>query len=136
MSSSRPFTERRALPRYRPTGLHVEVRRSGRLARTRAEALDFNRFGIGILIDQPIAKDKRIFISLRHGPRVLENVVGVVHNCIPHNGRFRCGIQFRTRSETQFDKDWVERVLLDLECVFNDARGEPNDEQQALAAAN
>ena len=136
MSSSRPFTERRALPRYRPAGLDVEVRRSGRLARTRVEAVDFNRFGIGILIDQPIAKDKKIFISLRHGQRVLENVVGVVHNCIPQNGRFRCGIQFRTRSEMQFDKDWVERVLVDLECLFNDGSDEQKANEQKLAAAN
>ncbi len=131
MSSNRPITERRALPRYKPDGLDVEVRRSGRLARIRVEAVDFNRFGIGILVDEPIAKDKKIFLSLKHGQRVLENVVGVVHNCIPRQGRFRCGVQFRTRSEMQFDQDWVERVLLELEYLFND-----EDDGQMLAAAN
>ncbi len=112
-------------------GLHVELRLSGRLARTRVEPVDFNRFGIAILVDEPIAKDKKIFLSLKHGQLVLENVVGVVHNCIAKGGRFRCGIQFRTRSEMQLDKEWVERVLLDLECAFND-----ENKGQPLAAAN
>ena len=131
MYSNRPFKERRALPRYRPVDLNVELRLSGRLARVAVEAVDFNRFGIAILVDAPIAKDKKIFLSLKHDQLVLENVVGVVHNCIAKDGRFRCGIQFRTRSEMQFDQDWVERVLLDLESVFND-----QSKGQKLASAN
>ena len=131
MSAIRPFKERRALPRYRPEGLHVELRLTGRLARSQVEPVDFNRFGIAILVDEPIAKDKKIFLSLKHGQLVLENVVGIVHNCIAKDGQFRCGIQFRTRSEMQLDQDWVERVLLDLEGVFND-----EGEEQKLAGAN
>ena len=48
----------------------------------------------------------------------VDNIIGVVHNCIAQQDGFRCGIQFRTRSELQFDKDLVENVLFDLELAF------------------
>ena len=48
----------------------------------------------------------------------LDNVIGIVHNCIGLSDGYRCGIQFRTYSELQLDKAPTERVLAILETRF------------------
>ena len=118
MPAHRAPSDRRTLPRFTGDDLQIALRQRGRLSRTTASVLDFNRFGIAVLIREPLPKEKQIFLSLRCGEVHLDNVIGVVHNCIPQQDGFRCGIQFRTRSELQFDKDLVENVLLDLELAF------------------
>ncbi len=123
MSSSHQNTDRRASPRFSGGGLEVGLRQRGRLTRAAATVLDFNRFGIAVALREPLQHGKQIFLSLRCGEVHIENLVGVVHNCIPQPEGYRCGIQFRTRSELQFDKDQVEQTLRLLEASFG-YRGE------------
>ena len=118
MPAQRAPSDRRTLPRFTGDELQVALRQRGRLSRTAASVLDFNRFGIAVLIREPLPKEKQIFLSLRYREVYLDNVIGVVHNCIAQQDGFRCGIQFRTRSELQFDKDLVENALFDLELAF------------------
>jgi hypothetical protein len=126
-------SDRRSLPRFIGRDLAVGLRQRGRLSRTPVTVLDFNRFGIAVLMREPLAKEKQIFLTLKCGEVRLDNVIGVVHNCIAQHGGYRCGIQFRTRSELQFDKDQVERALRLLEADFGDDQEEDADN---LLAAN
>lgn len=91
------------------------VRARGHFSRKPARLLDFNRFGAALKTEQPLAKDKQLFITLKHPEVILPGVVGVVHNCIRENDGYRCGIQFRTRSDLQLDKDRIESALARLE---------------------
>ena len=118
MPADRDNSERRSLPRFSDRNLEVILRQRGRLSRWQTTVLDFNRFGLAVLIDEPLEKEKQIFLSLRFGDVHLDNVIGVVHNCIAQRGGYRCGIQFRTRSALQFDKDLVENTLALLESNF------------------
>lgn len=115
MPANRANPDRRTLPRFAGQHLEVGLRQRGRLTRTRATVLDFNRFGIAVLLREPLEKEKQIFLTLRCGAVSLDNVIGVVHNCISQRDGYRCGIQFRTRSDLQFDKEMVESALLQLE---------------------
>jgi hypothetical protein len=127
MPAARGNQDRRILQRFADLDLEVDLRQRGRLGRTPASVLDFNRFGIAVLVAAPLAKEKQIFLTLSCGEIRLDNVVGVVHNCIAQGDGFRCGIQFRTRSDLQFDKDQVEHDLLALENSLDRASQPPYD---------
>ena len=128
-------SDRRTLPRLIGRGLAVSLRQRGRLGRTSVTVLDFNRFGIAVLVAEPLDKEKQIFLSLKCGDVRLDNVIGVVHNCIAHDNGYRCGIQFRTRSDLQFDKDQVERALLVIEAELDlDREADPGPAEMNSAA--
>lgn len=132
MNPSGQPQDRRTYPRREAPELAVTLRQRGQLARCRARVIDFNRFGMAVFTDRPLDKDRRLFISLRWEEIRLENVVGVVHNCIPHEPPpagappedggnrhgYRCGIRFRTRSELQLDQQQVEVDLMRLELAL------------------
>ena len=113
--------ERRRHPRFDVSGLSVSLRIKGRLSRLQGSVLDFNRHGIAVCIDQPISKDKQCFISIHLAGSSLHDIVGVVHNCTTLPDGYRCGIQFRTESDLQFDQDAVHQQLDLLEQMFSDA---------------
>lgn len=110
--------ERRSKQRFSSQGLLVGVRRKGRLHRLDASAQDFNRHGVAILLDQPLPKDTTVYLSLACGDLAIDQLIGVVHNCISQRNGFRCGIQFRTQSSLQFDQNNVECTLRQLEARF------------------
>ena len=112
------LAERRRKPRYPTDGLLVWVRKKGRLGHLEGFAQDFNRHGLAMLIDQPLPKDTTVYVSLFNDETRLDNVIGIVHNCIAQADGYRCGIQFRTYSELQLDKAPTERVLATLEARF------------------
>ncbi len=109
--------------------MRATLRQRGKIARTRSTVVDFNRHGIAVLTRDRLEKHKLVFLSLRCGGIHLDNVVGVIHNCIAQGGQYRCGIQFRTQSELQFDKNLVERTLDRIEALLSG-----DDQAQALAA--
>jgi len=118
MVPANPPQERRALSRFSVTGFAVDIRIQGRLARLRAEAVDFNRHGMAVLTETPLKERKNVYLTLRVGDDLrLDNLHGVVHNCCTHEGRFRCGIRFRTHTALQTDKALVEAVLTRMEGV-------------------
>lgn len=131
-----PVSERRTLPRFTGRHLAVELRQRGKLSRTPATVLDFNRFGIAVLSSEPIPKGKQIFLTLTCGEVHLEHVIGVVHNCIAQLDGYRCGVQFRTRSELQFDKDHVEQSLRHLEAEFGRGSDGRMDTDERRSAAH
>lgn len=133
MSSTPANSDRRTFPRFNGRDLEVGLRPRGRLSRIPVTVLDFNRFGIAVLLAEPLQKEKQIFLTLKCGELHLDNVIGVVHNCIAQRDGYRCGIQFRTRSDLQFDKDQVETALLLLEGGFTFGYG---GEEHAAADEN
>lgn len=112
------LAERRSKPRFNTDGLVVSVRRKGRLGRLEGMAQDFNRHGLAMIVDQPLPKDATVYVTLTGGDLKLDNVIGVVHNCIGLQQGYRCGIQFRTCSELQLDQEMTEQELSTLEARF------------------
>jgi len=115
------FNERRAHPRYNAHDLIVHVRKVGRWVSLEGISVDFNRHGLALLIDQPLAQNTRVFVSLARGSLVIRDIVGIVHNCMGHAGGFRCGIRFRTDSNRQFDAETVNQRLTNLELCLKSA---------------
>lgn len=118
MSSGHPIDDRRRNPRLDGTPIAVSLRPRGRLSALQAEAVDFNRHGIAVHAHQPLPKDRTIYLGLRCGALRIDNLVGVVHNCVRQGGGYRCGIRFRPSSELQRDRQEVERVLAQLESML------------------
>ena len=93
----------------------VALRPRGRLGAIAAEAVDFTRHGIAVHTDQPLAKDRTVYLTLSCGDVRVDHLVGVVHNCVQRSGRYRSGIRFRPSSELQRDREQVEALLACLE---------------------
>ncbi|MCP5180282.1 MAG: PilZ domain-containing protein [Pseudomonadales bacterium] len=99
--------------------MSVSLRTKGRLSRLRGVVLDFNRHGIAIFLDQPVARRGEVMLTIHGTQAAFEHeVVGVVHNCTAYAEGYRCGIQFRTDSARQFDPDAVRSALAQLERSF------------------
>ncbi len=122
LMSNVALAERRSSPRFPSDGLLVSVRRKGRLARIEGMAQDFNRFGVAMVVPQSLPKDTTVFVSLFNGVIRVDNIVGVVHNCMALNQGFRCGIQFRTCSNLQLDRELTENELATMESQFQTSR--------------
>lgn len=108
-------SERRANPRFDAIGIRASIKVKGQFGVLTAEALDFNRHGMAVLIDRELAKNKSLLVTLRCNDVFVGGVVGVVHNCHQSESGYRCGIQFRTQSVVQLDAAETERALLALE---------------------
>ncbi len=134
--SEQLIQDRRTFPRFTGDNLEVGVRQRGRLGRVSGSVLDFNRFCIALLMAQPLPKDQEVFVTLRYGKNRVDNVIGVVHTCFALDSGFRCGIQFRTQSRLQFDKDLVETALLRLEMGFTASTPSPDSATGAETSAS
>jgi hypothetical protein len=115
MTSSHSVNDRRRKPRFDGSRIAVALRPRGRLGAIPAQALDFNRHGIAVHTATPLEKDRQVYLSLRCEDVRLDNLVGVVHNCVRQGNQYRCGIRFRPGSDLQQDKRLVEAVLAGLE---------------------
>ena len=100
-------SDRRSLPRFSTVDVEVSVRPRGQLTHMPARLVDFNRYGVALLLAEPLPKDKTVFVHLECGNASLDDVVGVVHNSLPHEDGYRCGIRFRTQSNARFDRQAV-----------------------------
>jgi len=112
------FADRRIHPRFPSDGLLICVRRKGRIGQLEGLALDFNRHGLAVILPQPLRKEAMISMCLVAGELKIDEVIGVVHNCVSVQEGYRCGIQFRTSSELQLDQAMVEDELAILEARF------------------
>ena len=110
--------ERRLKDRYPADGLVVSVRKKGGLLHLQGLATDFNRHGIALLLKQALVKDSKVYISLTLGDIQVQNVVGIVHNCLALKEGYRCGIQFRTASNQQAEQTETNIRLRILENRF------------------
>lgn len=110
--------ERRKTSRLHLDGVHVLVRRKGRLARMMGIVVDFNRYGLAIVTDQPLNKEAVVYLSIVSAETRIDNIVGVVHNCVTSESAYRCGIQFRTGSPLQDERNLTEQRLKQLEQDF------------------
>lgn len=108
-------SDRRSLPRFSTVDVEVSVRPRGQLTHMPARLVDFNRYGVALLLAESLPKDKTVFVHLECGNASLDDVVGVVHNSLRHEDGYRCGIRFRTQSNAQFDRQAVEQKLIELE---------------------
>lgn len=115
MNSAQSPVERRQGPRLQGDGLAVTLRPRGRLGALSADAVDFNRHGIAVHTNQPLAKDRTVYLTLRFGEVRLDHLVGVVHNCVRQGQRYRSGIRFRPSSQLQRDRARVLDLLGRLE---------------------
>lgn len=118
MTSGDTAGDRRQAPRLDGSRISVALRPRGRLGALPAEAVDFNRHGIAVQISQPLVKDRAVYLSLRCQEIEIDNLVGVVHNCVRLGPVFRVGIRFRPSSELQQDRVEVERMLDCLERIL------------------
>ena len=108
--------DRRAIPRFPVTGMTATLRVSGHFGRQDATVIDFNREGATLLLPEPVPSSRPIYVSLLKPPLRLDGIVGAIHNCRPsEGGGFRCGVQFRTTSLLQFDRESTELELIRLE---------------------
>jgi hypothetical protein len=103
----------------------VSVRKKGHLGHLAGLAHDFNRHGLALIIDQPLPKDTTVYVSLSSGDMRLDDVIGVVHNCIALPTGYRCGIQFRTCSGLQLDQELTEQELGIFEARFKSMQSIP-----------
>ena len=108
-------SERRANPRFDGTGVRATIKVKGQFGVLSAEALDFNRHGMAVVLDKALSKKKSLLITLKRGNMFIGGVVGIVHNCRESSEGFRCGIQFRTQSVIQLDQAETERQLRQME---------------------
>lgn len=118
MTSAPTYDDRRRIPRLDGAAITVTLRPRGKLGVIRAEAVDFNRYGTAVHTDVPLTKDQTVFLSLSFGELQLDNLVGVVHNCVRQRGRFRSGILFRLSSPLQHDKGEAQETLARLEAAL------------------
>jgi hypothetical protein len=81
--------------------------------------IDFNRHGMSLVIDRALPRHGTVDLTLACGPIQIDGIVAVVHNCrgLP-DGTFRCGVQFRTDSRTQLDRDQIRAALHELERIL------------------
>jgi len=112
------LAERRAYPRFPTDGLLVRARRKGRIGQLEGLASDFNRHGLAVILNQPLPKETTLFMTLVTPEMKLDEVIGVVHNCVSVSEGYRCGVQFRTGSDLQLDQAMVEEELAILEARF------------------
>ncbi|MBT7335314.1 MAG: hypothetical protein HN856_13130 [Gammaproteobacteria bacterium] len=115
--------ERRRLQRLPSESLLVSVRKKGYLTRIQGQCLNFNRYGLALILPVSLPKDRVITLSLRLPELQVGPVIGVVHSCIKFEEAYRCGIQFRTGSPLQPDQADVERGLAMLESQFTAVQG-------------
>ena len=114
-------SERRTQPRFPGERIGVTLRVRGRWTKQSAEVIDFNRFGMSVLVERPLDPSKALCLSLQLGPIRLPDLRAVVHNCrmsagrVDGKSRYRCGIQFRTDAKDQFDRNEVEHLLETME---------------------
>lgn len=68
----------------------------------------------------PLVKDRFVFLTLALGAQSVEDVVGVVHNCTPHEDGYRLGIRFRLESQLQLDAPLVRQSV---QRIYRASRG-------------
>ena len=108
--------DRRALPRVPVSGMTATLRVSGHFGSQEAAVVEFNRESVTLLLIEPIRSSRPIYVSLCKPPLRLDGIVGAIHNLRPsESGGYRCGVQFRTTSRLQFDREATESALLQLE---------------------
>ncbi len=107
--------ERRTAARYAADAISVRLRMRGRVNRHQASVLDFNRHGAAMLTEIPLPKDQVVYLRLDCGGTVASDVVGIVHNCVCLEGKYRCGVRFRTGSRLQVDGATVDQRLEQIE---------------------
>lgn len=117
MTASHPTTDRRQFLRLEAAGMNVSLRPRGRLGAMPAEAVDFNRYGIAVRTAQPITRDQPVYLNLDYGEIRVDQLVGIVHNCVRQGDRYRIGIRFRLSSQLQRDRPLTERCLSCLEAA-------------------
>jgi PilZ domain len=114
--------ERRNLERFPVVDMKASISVRYRFGTHHGDVVDFNRYGITVVLRRPIAVNKPLFVELKYGGLRLEGIVGAAHHCrFTTDGMFRCGIRFRTNSPIQLDRDEidvrlesVERTLMEL----------------------
>lgn len=108
--------ERRIFERFPVEDMKASISIRFRFGTNQGEVVDFNRYGITVVLRRPVPVNKPIFVTLTHGTTRLESIVGAAHNCrFTANEAFRCGIRFRTNSPNQLDRDEIDLCLEALE---------------------
>ena len=55
--------DRRAHPRFKAVGISASIKVKGQFGLLTADALDFNRHGMGIVLERAVAKNKSLLIT-------------------------------------------------------------------------
>jgi len=108
--------ERRNLERYPVVDMKASISVRYRFGTHQGDVVDFNRFGVTVVLRRPIPVNKPLFVTLKYSGARLESIVGAAHHCrFTPDGSFRCGIRFRTNSPIQLDRDEIDLQLGSIE---------------------
>ena len=111
--------ERRTLERYPVIDMKASVSVRHRFGTHQGDVVDFNRFGVTVVLRRPIPVNKPLFVTLKYAGARLDAIVGAAHHCrFTPDGLFRCGIRFRTNSPNQLDRDEIDAQLGSLESAL------------------
>ena len=111
--------ERRIFERFPVEDMKASISIRYRFGTNHGEVLDFNRYGITVVLRRPVPVNKPLFVTLTYGTTRLEAIVGAAHHCrFTSKGIFRCGIRFRTNSPNQLDRDEIDIRLESLEKIL------------------
>lgn len=124
MTTPQTPQDRRQTPRSPAAALSVTLRPKGRIGSMTAEAVDFNRYGIAVRAAQALTLEQPVFLNLACEDVRVDQIVGIVHNCLRLGEAYRIGIRFRLNSPLQRDRPLIERQLSCLEAL---ALGELRD---------
>jgi len=107
------------LDRYPVADMRASISVRYRIGTHQGDVLDFNRFGVTVVLRRPIPVNKPLYVTLKYPAARLQPIVGAAHHCrFTPDGTFRCGIRFRTNSPIQLDRDEIELQLQALESAL------------------
>jgi hypothetical protein len=108
--------ERRSAQRLPVVAMRASISLQNRFGAHHGEVVDFNRHGITVALQRPIATNRPLIVELTYQTLRLGGIVGAAHHCrYTREGSFRCGIRFRTNSPAQLDRDEIDQRLIDIE---------------------
>lgn len=100
MSQTRTGANRRKLGRF-PADIRVRMRPVSRLRRwlsaISARGVDFNRYGMGLVSGQRIAKGTLVTVDIEARHMILRGIRAQVVSCRRVDGQYRIGVRFYRR---------------------------------------
>ena len=119
MSAVSPL-EKRAYERLPAPGFSLELAINGHRAKALFRVIDFNTNGIAFTSEICLNSSQKVRLLIEYDKKQVGPVEGALHNCRKlKSGIFRCGIQFRTDSPDQLDR---QKIIIGLKLLEDTLR--------------
>jgi hypothetical protein len=114
MSAVSPI-EKRAYERLPASCFSLRISLNGHRVKTFFKVLDFNINGIAFTSQTCLNSNHKVRLLIEYDNMQVGPVEGALHNCRKlKSGEFRCGMQFRTDSPDQLDR---QKIILGLKLL-------------------